>query len=295
MNDRPFRSTVKRLVPAPARKIVRRGITYFGRLRIWSSVAAEIEGATSRDESILRAARRRGPWTAFRDLDLWQDPHILEDAKIAVPGIGRFHVRAMTDDLYHVLPSREARVVSAIRANVTEGSTFVDAGANIGFFAILAAGIVGPTGRIYAIEMMPPTADRLRLNIAENGFSNIQVLEHALSAKSGEQVRATVPHHKFGRASIVNDTRGESHSSISVRTKTLDELLGESAGAIDLMKMDLEGAEAMALKGATRTLNRVRAIIFEQLPGESEAARLLEQSGFRLSTLDGNNRLALRN
>jgi len=213
---------------------------------------------------------------------------------VTVRGIGRFHVRAMTDDLYHVLPSREAHVVSAVRANLGEGSTFVDAGANIGFFTILAAGIVGPRGRVYAIEMMPRTADRLRLNIAENDLTNVAVLEHALSAKSGEEVLATVPEHKFGRASIVNDAGGESHSTISVRTRTIDELLVESAGPIDLMKLDLEGAEALALKGAAEVLKRVRAIIFEQLRGQSEAAELLEQSGFRLSTLDGNNFLAVR-
>jgi len=294
MSKRPLRSTVKRLVPAPSRKVVRRAITYFGRLRIWRSVAAEIDGATYRDKRILLVARRRGRWTALRDLDLWQDPHLLKDATVTVPGIGRFQVRAMTDDLYHVLPSREAHVVSAVRANLGEGSTFVDAGANIGFFTILAAGIVGPRGRVYAIEMMPRTADRLRLNIAENDLTNVAVLEHALSAKSGKEVLATVPEHKFGRASIVNDAGGESHSTISVRTRTIDELLVESAGPIDLMKLDLEGAEALALKGAAEVLKRVRAIIFEQLRGQSEAAELLEQSGFRLSTLDGNNFLALR-
>lgn len=294
MNSRSLRAAVKQLVPAPVRRLARRPVTYACRLRIWNLVLSELKGATPDDQSILELARRRGRITALRDLDLWQDPQLESEATIIVPKIGIFRVRPHSDDLYHLLPSREASVVGAIKDRLKAGSTFVDAGANIGFFTVLAGKIVGAAGRVYAIEMMPPTASRLRLNIQANDLTNVTVLEHALSATSGEEVPATIPEHKFGRASIVHGAGSENHTTAFVVTRTMDELLSGVPGMIDLIKMDLEGAEVMALKGASETLKRTRAIIFEQLPGEVAASKLLKENGFQLRMLDLNNVIAER-
>jgi hypothetical protein len=70
-------------------------------------------------------------------------------------------------------------------------------------------------------------------------------------------------------------------------------LLIDVPGTIELIKMDLEGAEPMAIAGAERILARTRFVIFEQLGGDA-AAELLESKGFRLRTLDSTNVLAER-
>jgi FkbM family methyltransferase len=294
MSGSLLRTKIKPLVPRLLWTLARAPVTFLSRVMIWRRVVRELKGASRADEVILHRSFRRGLISAARELDDWQDPQLVADATISVPGGGTFDCRAFTDDLYHLLPSREAAVLETIRGRLREGSTFVDAGANIGFFTVLAAQIVGPSGRVFAIEMLPETADRLRRHVRRNGLSNVTVVEEALSDESGQEITATVPEHKFGRASIVLGSRGEVACTISVHTRTMDEIFAEVDGMIDLIKMDLEGAEAKALRGGARTLARTRAVIFEQLPGETAARTLLEDSGFEMRTLDGNNLLAVR-
>jgi FkbM family methyltransferase len=259
----------------------------------WVAVLREIKPVGSSDLAILRRSAIRGFARSATTLDVWQDPELIEDADVRIPGVGRFHLRAFTDDLYHVLPSREAKVVSTIRERLKPGSVFVDAGANIGFFTLLAARLVGPAGQVFAIEMMPDTASRLREHIATNDVRNVTVLEFALSDRSGDAILATVPQGKHGQASIVRSATTRAMKQVGVSTRTLDDLLPAS-GRVDLMKMDLESAELLALRGAGRVLGQTRAIIVEQLGDDDAAIQLLRASGFDTIDLDGSNVLATR-
>jgi FkbM family methyltransferase len=270
---------------------VRRGHAWTIRGRIWLAVVREIIGVSPRDRSILRRSLLRGLRRIASQPDEWQDPELIEDAHVEARGVGTFQVRAFTDDLYHVLPSREAAVVTAIRNRLRQGGTFIDAGANIGFFTIFAARIVGPDGRVFAIEMLPTTAEQLRRNVAGNHLVNVTVFEHPLSDRDDDVVMAAVPEGKFGRASIVrSSTEG---TRVRLKTRALDTLLGD-CGPIDILKMDLESAELLALKGAPRVLERTQAVIFEQLADDGRARELLEAQGFRITPLDGSNLLAQR-
>lgn len=291
MTSTKLRARIKPFVPTFWWVAMRRCHAWTIRGRIWLAIAREISGVSHRDKLILRQSLRIGLKRITRDSDIWQDPELIEDADVEARGVGRFHVRAGTDDLYHVLPSREDPVVSAIRARLRAGGAFVDAGANIGFFTVLAARIVGPGGRVFAIEMLPVTADQLRRNIDANELSNVTLLQYALSDRDGETLLATIPRGKFGRASIVRNS--EDSDQVQVEARTLDSLLVDS-GPIDLLKMDLESAEFLALKGAPRVLRTTRSIIFEELDGETSARKLLEAAGFLITNLDGSNLLAER-
>lgn len=286
------RTKLKRYVPRPLWIAARRAAAYARRLLIWHAVLKEIEGASDADRTTIRKSARHGIARALKGLDEWQDPQLIADAVVRVPTIGEFEIRARTDDLFHVLPSREAAVVAAVKERLRPGSTFVDAGANIGFFTVLAARLVGQAGRVVAIEMMPDTVSRLRAHLALNRLTNVVVLDHALSNSSGEKVVATVPEGKYGRATITRTGDGE--RKVTVVTGTLDELLADTSAPIDLIKMDLEGAETPALEGASKVLERTNAVIFEQLEGARSAGEILERAGFRLRMLDGSNVLAQR-
>jgi FkbM family methyltransferase len=285
-------SELKRIVPRALWVGGRRAANYVRRLRNWRAVVREVHGVTLDDTAIIRRSVRAGVRGAGSDLDRWRDPVLIADATVRLACIGEFAIRGQSDDLFAVLPSRERAVVAAFRAHLKEGSTFIDAGANIGFFTILAARLVGPAGRVIAIEMMPDTAVQLRANVERNGLSNVTIVEHALSNHSGEEVVATMPEDQFARASIAGATISGGRQ-VRVRTKTLDDLLAGVTQEIDLIKMDLEGAEAMAIEGAGEVLARTRAVIFEQLEGHA-AGRLLEGRGFDLRMLDANNVLAER-
>jgi FkbM family methyltransferase len=292
MISRILRAGLKRIVPRPLWIAARRTNSYARRLLIWSAVMSEIEGATEADRKIIRRSARHGIARGLKALDVWQNPELISDAIVRVPAIGEFAIRASTDDLYHVLPSREAAILAELRKQLRPGSIFIDAGANIGFFTVLAAQLVGPIGQVVAIEMMPDTASRLREHLAMNQLNNVIVHECALSNQSGDEVVATVPEGEFGRATIARANDGQ--YKVTVVTRTLDELLADTAVSIDLIKMDLEGAEALALEGASKVLQRTKVVIFEQLEGDRSAEELLEKAGFHLVKLDASNMLAQR-
>jgi hypothetical protein len=174
------------------------GWRYAQRLERWAVILRQLRGCTWRDQMKLLASAAAAPVLALRDLSSWQDPVLLFDACIRAPRIGRFHVRRHTDDLWHVLPSREQGIHDALERLLRPGDVFVDAGANVGFYTLLASRLVGPTGRVLAIEMMPATADILRQHVAINDCTNVELVEKALSDRAGDTIMAKVPAGKHG-------------------------------------------------------------------------------------------------
>lgn len=262
------------------------------RLIIWKDLIQSIQGAGARDKFWLWLSFLAAPVTAARALSEWRDPLLLRDIVADVPGIGRFALRARTDDLWHVTPSRERAVLACVTARLRPGDYFVDAGANIGFYTIAAARAVGSTGSVLAVEMMEETARILRHHIDLNSAKNVRVIEGALSISENEIIVASMPTGSFGQASISNIGQGENFEVIST---TLDIIL-RNISSIRLLKMDIEGAELNALKGGTQILNRVDAIIFEHVHAAdiTEITSLLKSYNFRIQPLDGCNSLALR-
>jgi FkbM family methyltransferase len=269
--------------------------TYLRRALVWFRILTQVRGAKWRDQQRLLRSAAAGLRTLHRDLDRWVDPVATEDFTALVPGVGSFHVRAGTDDLWHVLPSREPTVFRVIARALARGDTFVDAGANIGFYTVLAARRIGPEGKVFAVEMMPETAAILRNHLALNRLTNVVVIEQALSRVSGEVVKASIRSEAVGQASIVVDQTGGGGSTLEVRTTTLDEVLRE-VPAIRLMKMDIEGAEPLALAGGAASLKKMSAVVFEHRLQESgdEIESLMRAAGLTLRKLDGANTLAER-
>ena len=77
-------------------------------------------------------------------------------------------------------------------------------------------------------------------------------------------------------------------------TTTLDQV-ASGLGDIALVKLDLEGAEPLALRGATQMLKRTRAMLFESWDGDGdETSRMLREAGFSIEPVDGRNFLAMR-
>ena len=170
---------------------------------------------------------------------------------------------------------------------------FVDGeAANMGFYTVLASRLVGRTGRVYAVEMIPETADRLRAQIGENRLTNVTVVERALSSREGETVRAAMPEGRWGMASIVRGA--DQPGARDIATTTLDVVLA-SEPKVRLIKLDLEGAETLALAGATETLRKTEGIVFERAADAAEDAGLVatfEAAGLRVRALDSRNAVA---
>ena len=268
--------------------------TYISRIGYWLQVMREVRGRTKKDNAKLWVSFLAASVVSMRNLDKWQNPMVLWDITVRVLGVGIFNVRANCDDLYHVIPSGEPEVFAAISRLLDTGGSFVDAGANIGKYSILAANRVGLEGRVIAIEMMPETALILRNHVEVNGARNIKVIEKALSDRAGETVTASVPENLHGQASISEELLSQNRRTISVETSTLDTIL-QGKYIIDLMKMDLEGVEPRALLGAEKSLQRIQNIIFEDWGKDgSETRQILKKHGYKISALDERNFLARR-
>ena len=285
-----LRQNLRRLLPAVVRQPLLRIETYLKRLAVWRRVTLHVAGVTGADKAAIRRSLFTAPFSAAVSLDTWCNPILLDDAQVDVRSVGRFNIRAQSDDLWHVVPTREAAVFDAIRSTLRPGDTFVDAGANIGFYTVLASKLVGPSGRVVAVEMMPDTAAILRHHVELNGLANVDVIEKALSDQAGEVVTAHVTDGKFGQATISNISEGR---AVKVETTTLDLALTD-VREIRLMKMDLEGVEGRVLRGAGDVLDRVHALIFECWTSETELADFLGTRGFSVRRLDARNHIATR-
>ncbi|SFG20623.1 methyltransferase, FkbM family [Novosphingobium sp. CF614] len=281
-----------RRLPAPVRRAGRGTLNYIERIKIWGIILREIEGEALFDQRWLRRSALAAPITAWGRFYRWRNPVLLRDIDVRVPALGRFRVHARCDELYLVLPRREAAVYAAARALLRPGDTVVDAGANIGAFSVFAARLIGPGGHLIAIEMMPRTAVRLRANLARNGLT-ADIVEAALAASPGLTVTAAIDPAKGGQATLALAHTLDRPETLSMTTRTLDEVLS-GVGRIALLKLDIEGAELDALAGARATLARTDAIIFEQLDDAGAIVAAVSRAGFAVRQLDRHNYLARR-
>ena len=288
-----LRQTLKKVLPAGITKILLKAENYGHRLAACATIARCIRGRTAADARVVRRSLAAAPALLLRNLDAYREPVLVADAEVVSKGLGVFAVRGNCDDLGHVLRPYFAAMFDSILENVKAGDVVIDAGANLGAVTVFLAKRVGPSGTVITVEMMPATATQLRRNIVLNDLHNVTVVEKALAEKPGLTVSASVEADMHGQASIARAADGRERYSIDVLTTTIDEIAA-GLGEIALIKLDLEGAEPNALRGATATLPRVRAIIFESWhSGDSdETAKSLRQAGFVISPVDGRNWLA---
>jgi len=289
---------LKHHMPVGVRNAARSVARYAERVLLWPVILWQVRGETLADKLVLVRSALAAPFLALRSLHQWQDPILLRDARVNVPGVGRFHLRAHTDDLWHVVPWRERSIIALMGEVLGPGDTFIDAGANIGVYTVLAARLVGPHGRVLSVEMMPDTAERLALHIRLNHLPNVTVVRSALNDSAGEMVTATVQKGKHGQATIAADfDRYGLGTPVQVLTTTLDSIT-RHLGDVRLMKIDVEGAELRALRGARSLLQRLGGVVYEARGWKQNVfdpvGHLLHAYGFALRELDGNNRMAER-
>ncbi|MDN3655866.1 FkbM family methyltransferase [Ferruginibacter paludis] len=158
----------------------------------------------------------------------------------------------------------EPHVVRLFLKILKKGNNVLDIGANIGYFSLIASKLVGVSGKVYSFEPTPLTLHKLNKNISLNNSSNIMVYNKAVSDHNGKALfKIPIGMVKnSGRASFRNIE--ENNLTVEVQTITLDSILDEIQ-PVHLIKMDIEGAEAMALKGMKNLIKRDRPIFIMEL------------------------------
>lgn len=261
---------------------------FLRRMYAWLLILRNLYGASLEDRFALY-------FNCVMDL-LWSilNPKIIRNpigkfpCKVYAPKFNvYFYTRGGSDDLYNVLPFREGDVHDAILKPLSEGDVFIDVGANIGYYSILASRIVGQSGRVIAIEAFPDTAKQLRKNANVNGITNIEVKQAAVWSESGKKLR-----FKFEKGIWwpIGDKSGNalgSKNEVELLTTKIDDLMEnfKDVNIIKVMKLDIEGAEYEALKGAEKTLLKVQFVVAECLKNKEAIMFLLKKSGFRVRKL----------
>ena len=171
---------------------------------------------------------------------------------------------------------------------VREGMTIVDAGVNKGYFSLLFARLMGDRGRVLSFEPDPANCLWFRRSIEANGYRCIKLYQCALSDGEGEAT--FYPGKKSGWGSLFFSPRKAAPDKrpITVRTRRLDDILREEGiDDIDLIKIDVEGADLLVLRGAEdilRKSEKVKLVMDVDVRGE-EAERVfdfLTSCGFRI-------------
>jgi FkbM family methyltransferase len=173
------------------------------------------------------------------------------------------------------------------------GMTFVDVGANIGYYTWLASRRVGPTGRVVAIEPGPYAFELLQRVIRENRVRNVEGYQFALSDREGHGT-LYVPAVEEGNYNPSLSPYLPGMSAVEIRIDRLDDVLDRlQVGRVDLIKIDVEGHELGVLQGAARAIeeHRIAAVLCEFNVGYQACAgsscedleRCLTDRGFVLS------------
>ncbi|HEX6695121.1 MAG TPA: FkbM family methyltransferase [Longimicrobiales bacterium] len=198
----------------------------------------------------------------------------------------KFFPTAMSSLLW-VDPEDRQEDTHFYRAYLREGDVVVDAGANIGHLALLAATLIGKSGRVDAIEAHPLIARYLQKNVDLNNASHVHVHVTAVGSTPGAITFTDAA--SDDQNAVSTEGRG-----VTVPVTTLDSLLDSALTRVDLLKIDVEGYELHALRGATALLQRTACVYFESWDHHcarygttaGDVIGLLEDSGFTVFNMD---------
>jgi FkbM family methyltransferase len=220
-------------------------------------------------------------------LTTWSNPFILCGGLIFESRHGLyFFVRSKSDDLYHVTPGREGIIEKFIYSKLKDGDTFVDVGANIGYYTLVAAKKVTPKGKVIAIDAIKDNINTLRINLALNNLKNVITINKATWSESGKKIDFRIPKRYF--TSFGQSTSKRTISAViveSVDSMTLDDLCSEydSMIMIKVLKIDAEGAEEKIIRGARGILTKTSYLYIECEKDNTSILRdLLSKAGFKI-------------
>ena len=212
-----------------------------------------------------------------------------------VPITFQGRVLRLDESLRRWNPSGEKEVQAVICQHLRPGDVFVDVGANFGMHALLGASCVESTGHVYAIEPVPFNHRLLERNIALNNFqTRVTMIPTAAADKAGGFLEL----HGVTQGIALAASLGKPESkgpSVTVPVTILDECLKERFKPINLIKIDVEGAEHLVLRGARQIIEKDCPLLLIEvhtfaLPSFGSSAEMLRrelgQLGYREQLID---------
>jgi FkbM family methyltransferase len=194
-------------------------------------------------------------WAVTVDMPAWQ-------AKVWLAP--EWHGAGMT--LFYVVRESYELELEHLGKLIRPGDTVVDAGANCGLYTLAAAHFAGPNGRVLAFEPGRLILPVLEKNVALNRLKHVQIFPLALAESPR---RGQLFSHPHGASSFtLGHAPDEAPESVEIEVDTLDAVLArERLDRVDLIKMDVEGAEELILRGSEELFRRRRpTVLFEINP-----------------------------
>ena len=148
---------------------------------------------------------------------------------------------------------------------IRRGDVVLDIGANIGYYTLIAARLVGPEGRVFAFEPDPGNFDILKRNVEMNGYRNAVLVQKAVASKT-ENLHLYISEENKADHRIYDTHDGR--ASIEIEAIRMDDFLKDTSGRVDFVKMDIQGAEGGAMQGMSGLIlkNRRLRIVTEFWP-----------------------------
>jgi FkbM family methyltransferase len=167
------------------------------------------------------------------------------------------------------LSAYEPETVATFEALVQPGMTVADIGANIGHHTLILANLVTSLGSVHSFEPYPDTFHELVDNVRRNGFDRVHCNNVALSSKAGS---ATLYIGSDEAVNSLERTKYYDERKLTVSTDTLDNYVErEQLSSLDLVKIDVEGAERLVLEGAAVTLKKFKPLLVVEFSEHSAA------------------------
>jgi FkbM family methyltransferase len=152
----------------------------------------------------------------------------------------------------------EPSLTAIIADRLAPGDVFIDIGANVGYFTVLAGQLVGDSGKVIAIEASPRIHDRLCENVRLNGLSNVVAHNCAVAEHDGTATVYSAPETNVGSTSLIPSAWADIPES-SVETHPLDHIVSdEELRSARMIKIDIEGLEGPVLRSLAPRLSGLR-------------------------------------
>lgn len=194
----------------------------------------------------------------------------------------------------YLLGTWEPATQRAFETFVREAAVVYDGGASIGFWSVLAARLAGPSGRVISFEPLAENVARIEHNVRLNHFANVVVRAEALGAADGVAHFLVSGDAGWGRIGEEGSHLNEKVAEIDVPVRSIDSLVAKNEiPAPTFIKLDVEGAEAEVIRGATQTLRAARPVLVVELHGTAdEVQRLLIELDYSVTVSSGPTSIA---
>jgi FkbM family methyltransferase len=207
-------------------------------------------------------------------------PTGLTEVKVAAGDLAGYTILLdMQLDKDYWLGTYELQLQAALRELIRPGAIIYDVGANIGYVSLLLAKAAGETGKVFAFEALPENVERWHKNMALNGMeARLSIFAGAVTQTAGLVRFLVHASGGMGKAAGSAGRRDDYPSEISVPGISLDEFVfGQGNPPPQVVKMDIEGGEVLALPGMRRVLSEARPLMLMELHGPESGRAAWEE------------------